>query len=85
MKPQLFAHPFSAYCQKVLIALYENDTPFELRLLDQKTPEIVAEWSALWPLKRMPVLQEGDETVLEFDDHHRISGAQPSRARPPDP
>jgi glutathione S-transferase len=65
MKPQLFAHPFSAYCQKVLIALYENDTPFELRLLDQKTPEIVAEWSALWPLKRMPVLKEGDETVLE--------------------
>ena len=60
MKLQLFAHPFSAYCQKVLIALYENDTPFELRLLDQKTPEIVAEWSALWPLKRMPVLQEGD-------------------------
>jgi glutathione S-transferase len=65
MKPQLFAHPFSAYCQKVLIALYENDTPFELQLLDQKTPEIVAEWSALWPLKRMPVLKEGDETVLE--------------------
>lgn len=65
MKPQLFAHPFSAYCQKVIIALYENDTPFELRLLDQKMPEIIAEWSALWSLKRMPVLKDGDKTVLE--------------------
>lgn len=65
MKPQLFAHPFSSYCQKVITALYENDTPFELYLLDQKMPEIVAEWCALWPLKRMPVLKDGDETVLE--------------------
>jgi hypothetical protein len=24
MKPSLFAHPFASYCQKVLIALYEN-------------------------------------------------------------
>ena len=29
MVPVLFAHPFSSYCQKVLIALYENATPFE--------------------------------------------------------
>jgi len=29
----LHAHPFSSYCQKVLIALYENDTPFEFRML----------------------------------------------------
>ncbi|MEK7688160.1 MAG: glutathione S-transferase N-terminal domain-containing protein, partial [Pseudomonadota bacterium] len=29
----LHAHPFSSYCQKVLIALYENDTPFTLRML----------------------------------------------------
>jgi glutathione S-transferase len=26
---KLYAHPFSSYCQKVLIALYENGTPFE--------------------------------------------------------
>ena len=24
----LHAHPFSAYCQKVLVALHENATPF---------------------------------------------------------
>ena len=26
----LYGHPFSSYTQKVLIALYENGTPFEL-------------------------------------------------------
>ena len=26
---KLYAHPFSSYCQKVLIALYENGTSFE--------------------------------------------------------
>ena len=25
MSLKLYAHPFSSYCQKVLIALYEND------------------------------------------------------------
>ena len=31
MPPILYAHPFSSYSQKVLVALYENDTPFEYR------------------------------------------------------
>ena len=26
---KLYAHPFSSYCQKVLMALYENGIPFE--------------------------------------------------------
>lgn len=26
---KLYVHPFSSYCQKALIALYENATPFE--------------------------------------------------------
>lgn len=30
----LYGHPFSSYTQKVLTALYENGTPFELRNLD---------------------------------------------------
>ena len=27
----LYAHPFSSYCQKVLVALYENGTLFDYR------------------------------------------------------
>ncbi|KQS95111.1 MULTISPECIES: glutathione S-transferase family protein [unclassified Rhizobium] len=65
MALQLFAHPFSSYCQKVLTALYENDTPFELRMLGPDTPDVAAEWCKLWPMKRMPVLKDGDETVME--------------------
>ena len=64
---QLFAHPFSSYCWKVLIALYENGTPFELRMLDPDHPENGAEWERRWPLKKMPVLVDGERTVIETD------------------
>ena len=34
MALQLYFHPFSSYCQKVLVALYENAVPFEPLSLD---------------------------------------------------
>ena len=46
---KLYAHPFSSYCQKVLIALYENDIPFELRMLAPGDKQAAAEHEALWP------------------------------------
>jgi glutathione S-transferase len=61
----LYAHPFSSYCQKVLIALYENDTPFALRMLVSGDERAAADWAALWPLKRMPVLVDAGRTVVE--------------------
>ena len=73
--PRLYAHPFSSYSQKVLVALYENDTPFDYRNLEQ--PDAQAELAALWPMRRFPVLVDGDRTVLEascvieyLDIHH---------------
>ena len=39
MSLQLFAHPFSSYCQKVLTALYETNTPYELNVIDFSTRE----------------------------------------------
>lgn len=65
MSLELYAHPFSSYCQKVLIALYENDTPFEFRLLAPGDERAAAEHEALWPLKRMPVLVDEGRTVVE--------------------
>ena len=88
MKPQLFAHPFSSYCQKVLVALYENDTPFEWRLLSQDTPEVETEWAALWPMKRMPLLKDGGETVVEATiiiEYLMINHPGPVRLIPSDP
>jgi glutathione S-transferase len=73
----LYAHPFASYCQKVLIALYENSTPFEWRLLDRDDPTAWQELEALWPPKRFPVLVDGDRTLIEasiivehLDLHH---------------
>ena len=34
----LYGPPISSYTQKVLTALYENGTPFELRNLDPAAP-----------------------------------------------
>jgi glutathione S-transferase len=65
MSLQLYAHPFSSYCQKALTALYENGTPFEMRVLAYDDPQIMAEFAALWPIKRFPVLVDGGRTVIE--------------------
>jgi glutathione S-transferase len=64
MSAKLYGHPFSSYCQKVLIALYENAVPFELRLL-AGDDGVAAEHAALWPLKRMPVLVDDGRPVVE--------------------
>ena len=58
-----YAHPFSSYSQKVLIALYENGTPFAFRVLNDE--KAFAELAALWPHKKFPVLLDGDTTVIE--------------------
>lgn len=60
MSLKLYAHPFSSYSQKVLIALYENETPFEYRQINHADPKILAELEALWPFKRFPVLVDTD-------------------------
>lgn len=61
--PILHAHPFSSYSWKVLIALYENGTPFEFRLIED--PPSWAELEQLWTIKLMPVLIDGDRTMAE--------------------
>ncbi|MEI7037152.1 glutathione S-transferase family protein [Fulvimonas yonginensis] len=73
--PRLYAHPFSSYSRKVLIALYEHGTPFEYRSLEEPTAR--EELAALWPLRRYPVLVDRGRTVLEatciieyLDLHH---------------
>lgn len=78
MSLALYAHPFSSYCQKVLIALYENATVFEFKLLDGEHPAVAQELASWWPLMRFPVLLEQGRPVMEasiiieyLDLHHR--------------
>ncbi|BAU49381.1 glutathione S-transferase [Sulfurifustis variabilis] len=85
---KLYAHPFSSYCQKVLIALYENGTPFEYRLLAPEHPETAAEHEALWPFRKMPVLVDDGRTVVESSviiEHLALHHPGPVRLIPEDP
>jgi len=42
MSLTLYSHPFSSYCQKVLVALYENDVEFEYRTLEDPAAMVEA-------------------------------------------
>ena len=55
----LYYHPFAAFCHKVLIALYENDTPFTPVEIDLGDPDHRARLAALWPPTLFPVLEDG--------------------------
>ena len=83
---KLHAHPFSSYCQKALIALYENDTPFAFKLLEDEAS--MAELAALWPLKRFPVLEDEGRTIFETTsiiEHLAVHHPGPVRLIPDDP
>ena len=85
----LYGHPFSSYTQKVLIALYENGTPFELLNLDPaETVSHSADWLRHWPLAKFPVLVDGDRTVLESSiviEHLQLAHPGPVQLIPADP
>ena len=89
MSLTLFAHPFSSYCQKVLIALWEKDLAFAYRHMED--PGVAEALAALWPIGKFPVLVDGDRTVVEtsiiiehLDQHHpggvRLLPADPEAA-----
>ena len=86
MTLELFAHPFSSYCQKALIALYENDIPFAYRMMED--PGVGEEFAALWPIKRFPLLRDGDRVILETTtiiDYLHTHHPGPVRLIPDDP
>lgn len=63
----LYFHPLASFCHKALIALYENDIPFRPVLVDLGDEGSRAEFHAVWPLGKMPVLRDEarDRTVAE--------------------
>lgn len=67
MSLTLYLHPLSSFCHKVLIALYENATPFTPRKIDLGDPASREEFARVWPLARFPVLRDEarDRTVPE--------------------
>ena len=84
----LYGHPFSSYTQKVLVALYENDTPFEFRCLGPDTPQHAAQWLQRWPLRKFPLLVDGARNVVETSiiiEYLHLTQPGPVRLLPDDP
>ncbi len=86
-RPELYAHPFSSYCQKALIALYEKEIDFTFRMVSPEDPSAGEELKQQWPLERFPVLTVGDKTLVESTiiiEWADLNGAGP-RLIPTDP
>jgi glutathione S-transferase len=64
---KLYYHPLSSFCWKALIALYENDTPFEPVLVDLGDADSRAAFLKVWPIGKFPVLHDEarDATIPE--------------------
>ena len=58
MPLKLYYHPLSSYCHKVLIALYENGTPFETQLVNLGDAKERADFVKLWPIGKFPVIRD---------------------------
>lgn len=63
----LHSHPLASFCQKVLVALYENGTPFTKTFVDLADPAERDKFMKLSPLGLMPVLEDRarGETMAE--------------------
>jgi glutathione S-transferase len=88
MSLALYGHPFSSYTQKVLIALYENGTPFEFRNIGSEKQEHIAEWLRRWPMRLFPVLVDGERQYVESPvilEYLHLAYPGPLRLLPADP
>lgn len=87
----LYLHPLASFCHKVLIALYENETPFTPVTVDLADPGAAAAHMARWPVGKMPVLHDSragrtiPETsiIIEYLERH-YPGPRPMLPTDPD-
>src|ERR1700690_2652436 len=94
MSLKFYYHPLSSFCWKVLIALYENDTPFTPVMVDLGNEAERADLLKLWPIGKFPVLRDEakervipeSSIIIEYLDNHypgpiRFIAADPDLAR----
>jgi glutathione S-transferase len=67
MSLTLYYHPLASFCWKVLIALYEAETPFAREVVDLGDKASRSRFLAIWPMGKMPVLVDAarGETIPE--------------------
>lgn len=63
----LYVHPLASFCHKALIALYENQVPFEAVIVNFSDPGSAAAHIERWPVGKIPVLHDSgtDRIVAE--------------------
>lgn len=90
MSLKLHHHPFASFCQKALIAFYENELPFEGEIVDLGDAEQRAALQRLWPFAKFPVLADSargatvpESSVIIFYLQSHYPG--PVRLIPDDP
>ena len=74
----LYFHPLASFCHKVLIALYENETPFERHIVDLGNDTSRSQYYALWPVGKMPLLHDASRNrfvpettiIIEYLERH---------------
>src|SRR5579862_2642994 len=94
MTLRLYFHPLSSFCQKVLIALYENDTPFQPEMLPAGDAVAFEALKKIWPVGKFPVLRDDtrdwtvpeSSIIIEYLAQHypgpvELVPADPERAR----
>jgi glutathione S-transferase len=91
MSLKLYFHPLSSFCQKALIALYENDTAFETHIVDLGSEPSRSDFLKIWPIGKFPVLRDDarDRTIPEstiiieyLAQHYPGRTHHPRRPRP---
>lgn len=78
MSLKLHFHPLASYCHKVLIALYENDTPFAPNKVDLSNEGERAALLQMWRIGKFPVLRDAargqtvpeSTIIIEYLDRH---------------
>lgn len=72
MPLKLYYHPLASFCWKALIALYENDIPFEPVIVDLGDEASRNAFFAVYPIGKFPVIEEnglvvpGSASIIEY-------------------
>jgi glutathione S-transferase len=78
MSLTLHFHPLASFCHKVLIALYESDTPFDPNIVNLQNEAERNALRKLWPIGKFPVLEDHardwsvseSSIIIEYLDQH---------------
>jgi len=78
MSLTLYYHPLASFCHKVLVALYENGTPFEPRVIDLSKESDRTELRDIWPFRKFPVVRDHERNrdipesslIIEYLDRY---------------